>query len=83
MGRQPSRPVICWLSTCLCLHTAYRAKLYPGNGKYGFPHDLGVSEFLMRIVSDLLLPVLVGETGALYAEVIAWIGVDLIPMLLS
>ena len=49
-----------------------------GMGNTVIPMISGVSEFLMRTASALLLPVLVGETGVLYAEVIAWIGADLI-----
>ena len=49
-----------------------------GMGNTVIPMISGVSEFLMRTGSALLLPVLVGEIGILFAEVIAWIGADLI-----
>ena len=49
-----------------------------GMGNTVIPMISGISEFLMRTGSALLLPVMVGEIGILFAEVIAWVGADLI-----
>ena len=49
-----------------------------GMGNTVIPMLSGVSEFIMRTGSALLMPILMGEWGILYAEIIAWIGADLI-----
>lgn len=38
----------------------------------------GIMEFVMRTGSALVLPMFIGSRGILYAEVLAWIGADLI-----
>jgi len=38
----------------------------------------GIAEFIMRIGGVLLLPALMGENGIFIAEVLAWLGADLI-----
>ena len=42
------------------------------------PMASGIAEFVMRTGAALLLPLLVGDTGIFYAEILAWIGADLI-----
>ena len=38
----------------------------------------GVLEFVMRVLSALVLPRFVGESGIFYAEVLAWLGADVV-----
>jgi len=38
----------------------------------------GIAEFVMRTGSALLLPALIGYPGVFWAEVLAWLGADLI-----
>ena len=38
----------------------------------------GVAEFIMRTGGVLLLPALMGENGIFVAEVMAWLGADMI-----
>ena len=38
----------------------------------------GFAEFIMRTASALLLPALVGYWGIFFAEVLAWLGADVI-----
>ena len=49
-----------------------------GMGNTLFPMLSGVAEFLMRAVTAIRLPMVVGETGIFYAEIMAWTGADLI-----
>lgn len=49
-----------------------------GLGNTVLPMVSGVAEFIMRTGAALLLPLAFGENGILYAEVLAWIGADLI-----
>lgn len=49
-----------------------------GMGNTLLPMASGVAEFVMRTGAAILLPVLFGENGILYAEILAWIGADLI-----
>ena len=49
-----------------------------GMGNTVLPMLSGVAEFIMRTLSALLLPLLVGQTGIFYAEILAWIGADVI-----
>lgn len=49
-----------------------------GMGNTLFPMLSGVAEFLMRAVTAVRLPMLIGETGIFYAEIMAWTGADLI-----
>lgn len=49
-----------------------------GMGNTVLPMASGIAEFVMRTGAALLLPLLVGDTGIFYAEILAWIGADLI-----
>ena len=49
-----------------------------GMGNTFLPMLSGVAEFFMRTGSALLLPVIIGETGVFYAEVLAWLGADIV-----
>ena len=49
-----------------------------GMGNTVLPMMSGIAEFVMRAASAVLLPMLVGETGIFYAEIMAWLGADLI-----
>lgn len=49
-----------------------------GMGNTLFPMLSGVAEFLMRAVTAIRLPMVIGETGIFYAEIMAWSGADLI-----
>ena len=49
-----------------------------GMGNTFLPMLSGIAEFIMRTGSALLLPALIGETGLFYAEVLAWLGADVV-----
>lgn len=49
-----------------------------GVGNTVLPMVSGIAEFLMRAVTAILLPILIGETGIFYAEIMAWLGADVI-----
>lgn len=49
-----------------------------GMGNTVLPMLSGVAEFIMRTLSALLLPLLVGQAGIFYAEILAWAGADVI-----
>lgn len=49
-----------------------------GMGNTVLPMVSGMAEFLMRTLTALLLPLAVGETGIFFAEVMAWLGADVI-----
>ena len=49
-----------------------------GMGNTVLPMVSGISEFVMRTGGVLLLPAVMGETGIFLAEVLAWLGADLI-----
>lgn len=49
-----------------------------GMGNTVIPMISGVAEFVMRTAAALCLPILLGENGILFAEVIAWTGADLV-----
>ena len=49
-----------------------------GMGDTVLPMVSGVAEFIMRTGGVLILPVILGETGIFVAEVLAWLGADLI-----
>lgn len=49
-----------------------------GMGNTVLPMLSGVAEFVMRTLSALLLPLLVGQNGIFFAEILAWIGADVI-----
>ena len=68
------------MSACLpilyVLHI-YRSALQ-GMGNTVTPMASGIAEFVMRTGAALLLPALIGYWGVFWAEVLAWIGADLI-----
>lgn len=49
-----------------------------GMGNTFLPMLSGIAEFLMRTLSALLLPRIVGENGIFFAEIMAWAGADLV-----
>ncbi len=49
-----------------------------GVGNTVLPMVSGIAEFMMRTGAALLLPGIVGRSGIFYAEILAWIGADLI-----
>ncbi|MCD7744709.1 MAG: MATE family efflux transporter [Lachnospiraceae bacterium] len=68
------------MSVCLpvlyILHVTRSA--LQGMGDTLLPMVSGIAEFVMRTGTAILLPLLVGEAGIFYAEVLAWLGADLI-----
>lgn len=55
----------------------YRSSLQ-GMGDTVLPMVSGIAEFIMRTGGALTLPRLLGREGIFYAEVLAWVGADLI-----
>lgn len=49
-----------------------------GMGDTLLPMASGIAEFVMRTGTAILLPVFLGEEGIFYAEILAWIGADVI-----
>lgn len=49
-----------------------------GMGNTVLPMVSGIAEFIMRTGGVLILPALMGENGIFFAEVLAWLGADLI-----
>ena len=49
-----------------------------GMGDTLLPMASGIAEFVMRTGTAILLPVFMGEEGIFYAEILAWIGADVI-----
>lgn len=49
-----------------------------GLGNTVLPMASGLSEFAMRTLAAFLLPALFGHNGMLYAELMAWIGADVV-----
>ncbi len=49
-----------------------------GMGNTVLPMASGIAEFVMRAMTAILLPMLIGNTGIFYAEIMAWMGADLI-----
>ncbi|MDE6063025.1 MAG: MATE family efflux transporter [Lachnospiraceae bacterium] len=49
-----------------------------GVGNTVLPMVSGIAEFIMRAATAILLPMAIGETGIFYAEIMAWVGADLI-----
>lgn len=49
-----------------------------GLGNTFIPMVSGIMEFIMRTGSALVLPIFIGSNGILYAEVLAWVGADLV-----
>lgn len=66
----------------LCLPVLYVLHVFrsclQGVGNTVLPMVSGVAEFVMRTGTALLLPLLLRATGIYYAEVLAWLGADLI-----
>ena len=65
-----------FLSILYLLHI-YRSSLQ-GLGDTVMPMASGAAEFVMRVGSILLLPKLIGNEGLYWAEVLAWLGADLV-----
>lgn len=49
-----------------------------GLGNTVLPMLSGVLEFVMRVFAALVLPLLMGESGLFYAEILAWLGADVV-----
>ena len=49
-----------------------------GMGNTVLPMASGIAEFVKRTGAALLLPLLAGDIGIFYAEILAWIGADII-----
>lgn len=49
-----------------------------GMGNTVLPMLSGIAEFAMRAITAVLLPMAFGEVGIFYAEIMAWIGADVI-----
>lgn len=49
-----------------------------GTGDTFMPFISGIAEFVMRIGAALILPRFLGQEGIFYAEILAWIGADVI-----
>ena len=47
-------------------------------GNTVLPMVSGITEFIMRTLTSYLLPLAVGEIGIFFAEIMAWIGADMI-----
>lgn len=66
----------CWLPVLYVLHIT--RSCIQGLGNTVLPMVSGVAEFVMRTGSAMLLPGIFGGKGVMYAEILAWIGADLI-----
>jgi len=66
----------------LCLPVLYilhvTRSAVQGMGNTVLPMVSGISEFIMRTGGVLMLPAFMGETGIFLAEVLAWVGADII-----
>lgn len=66
----------------LCLPALYvlhvTRSCVQGLGNTLLPMVSGISEFIMRTGGALLLPAAIGESGVMWAEILAWFGADLI-----
>ena len=49
-----------------------------GMGNTVLPMVSGIAEFIMRALTAIFLPMIIGETGIFFAEITAWIGADVI-----
>lgn len=49
-----------------------------GMGNTVLPMASGFAEFIMRALTAILLPMIIGESGIFYAEIMAWMGADAI-----
>ena len=70
------RVMACCLPILYALHV-YRSALQ-GMGNTLMPMVSGLAEFAMRTGAAMLLPAVIGYSGVFWAEVLAWIGADLI-----
>lgn len=68
------------MSVCLPVLYALHVirSVIQGMGDTVLPMVSGMVEFIMRTGAALLLPRIVGETGIFYAEVLAWLGADVV-----
>lgn len=66
----------------LCLPVLYilhvTRSAVQGMGNTVLPMVSGIAEFIMRTAGVLLLPAVMGENGIFLAEVLAWVGADMI-----
>ena len=66
----------------LCLPVLYilhvTRSCIQGLGNTLLPMASGIAEFFMRTGGALFLPAVIGEAGVMWAEVLAWIGADVI-----
>lgn len=64
------------MSICLpILYTLHVIRsVIQGMGNTILPMASGIAEFIMRAMAAILLPLLIGETGIFFAEILAWIG---------
>lgn len=66
----------------LCLPVLYVLHVFrcciQGTGNTVLPMVSGIAEFVMRTGAALLLPLVLGQSGIYYAEVLAWLGADLV-----
>ena len=71
---------LCYMSVCLpvlyLLHVTRSG--VQGMGNTVLPMVSGIAEFIMRTGGVLLLPAVMGEQGIFLAEVLAWMGADVI-----
>lgn len=64
------------MSICLpILYTLHVIRsVIQGMGNTILPMASGIAEFVMRAAAAILLPLLIGETGIFFAEILAWTG---------
>lgn len=65
-----------WLPVLYILHVI--RSCIQGMGNTLLPMLSGITEFAMRTGSVLLLPAMMGEISVFYAEIMAWIGADMV-----
>lgn len=65
-----------WLPLLYVLHIC--RSCIQGLGNTVLPMGSGIAEFIMRTLAAMFLPGLIGSVGAMYAEILAWFGADLI-----
>ena len=49
-----------------------------GLGDTVLPMVSGFAEFVARVAAALALPLIVGQSGIFYAEILAWFGADVV-----
>lgn len=71
---------LCIMSICLpvlyILHVT--RSTVQGMGNTFLPMISGIAEFIMRTAGVLILPVFIGQNGIFIAEILAWLGADMI-----